>query len=72
MVLFIRSAVVQVQIAMEFSEEVLEGVRLAGSSLLDDKKFEEVLDTAVKGLESPNEYKEGQTTILKYTLVQLE
>jgi len=45
---------------MELSEEVLEGIRLAGSSLLDDKKYEEVLDTAVKGLENPIEYKEGE------------
>ena len=44
---------------MELSEAVLEGVRLAGSNLLDDKKFAEVLDTAVKGLENPAEYEKG-------------
>ena len=46
-------------IGMELSEAVLEGVRLAGSNILDDKKFAEVLDTAVKGLENPAEYEKG-------------
>lgn len=44
---------------MELSESVLDGLRLAGSSLLDDKQFDEVVSSAVQGLGNPVEYQEG-------------
>ena len=45
---------------MELSQAVLEGIRVAGSSSLDDKQFREVLTQALLALQrSDTSNKEG-------------